>query len=368
MIDLHRILNVAVQGGASDVHLKVGLPPLFRISGGLVPLRNASRLTAPALEQLLMSILDGRQKEEFREQHEVDFAYSAPNLGRFRVNAFHQKQSVGMVMRVIPTEIKTIGELGLPKVLEKISAEHRGLVLVTGATGSGKSTTLAAIIEHINNTRSAHILTAEDPIELLFRDKRSIINQREVGTDTNSFPRALRAALRQDPDIILVGEMRDAETIETALTAAETGHLVLSTLHTVDATETISRIIGVFPPHQHRAIRLSMSASLRAVISQRLVKRADGNGRVAAQEIMIVTSRIRELIEEEGRLLELREAIAQGHTNYSMQTFDQSLMGLLKRGAITRDEALANCTNKDDFLLRLAGVQGSSDTQWESFE
>ncbi len=368
MIDLKSILQVAVQGGASDVHLKAGLPPLFRINGGLVPLRNAPRLSPQDLEALLGRMTTDEQQADFARNLEVDFAHSEPSLGRFRVNAFRQQKNVGFVMRVISTEVKSIADLDLPKVLEKIAMEHRGLVLVTGATGSGKSTTLAALINHINQTRTAHILTAEDPIEYLFRDKRSIINQREMGQDCRSFARALRAALRQDPDVILVGEMRDQETIETAMTAAETGHLVLSTLHTVDAVETINRIIGVFPPHQHKQIRIALAASLRAVVSQRLLKRADGRGRAAAMEIMIVTARVRELLLEEGRMLELRETIAQGQTGYGMQTFDQSLMQLLKRGIISKDEALANCTNKDDFLLRLQGVSGTSDTQWDGFE
>lgn len=368
MIDIATILSYAVQGGASDVHLKVGLPPLFRVNGGMVPLRNGQRLTQPDMEQLAVAMLNRDQQEKFARDHECDLAFVVPNLGRFRVNAFMQRQQVGMVLRVIPTEVKSIQDLSLPPVLEKIALEHRGLVLVTGATGSGKSTTLAALINQINAQRTAHVVTIEDPIEFQFRDKRSIINQREVGQDTMSFARALRASLRQDPDVILVGEMRDPETIETAITAAETGHLVLSTLHTVDAPETINRIIGAFPPHQHKQIRMQLSGNLRAVISQRLLKRADGRGRVAAQEIMIVTARIREIFMEEGRASEIREAISQGHTNYGMQTFDQSLMSLLQRGLISRDEALANCTNKDDFLLRLSGVQATSDGRWDQFE
>ncbi len=368
MIDLNAILKVATQGGASDVHLKTDLPPLFRINGGLVPLRNGPRLSPTDLEQIVGSMINPEQRVAFNTDLELDFAHMVQGLGRFRVNAFRQRGNVGLVMRVIPTEVKSIADLDLPPVLEKIAMEHRGLVLVTGATGSGKSTTLAALINHINATRTAHIITAEDPVEYLFRDKRSIINQREVGQDVLSFQRALRAALRQDPDVILVGEMRDAETIETAMTAADTGHLVLSTLHTVDAVETVNRIIGVFPPHQHTQIRNGLASSLRAVVSQRLLKRADGNGRVAAMEVMLCTARVRELISEEGRILELREAIAQGAVGYGMQTFDQSLMQLLKRGLITKEEALKNCTNPDDFMLRLQGVQGTSDTQWDTFE
>ncbi len=368
MIDLPSILKVAVQGGASDVHLKSGLPPLFRINGGLVPLRNGPRLQGEALEQLVAQLCTPEQRAEFATNFEVDFSHALGGLGRFRVNVFRQSGSVGLVMRVIPSEVKSITDLDLPPVLEKIALEPRGLVLVTGATGSGKSTTLAALINHINSTRSANIITVEDPVEYVFRDKRSIINQREIGRDCRSFARALRSALRQDPDVVLVGEMRDAETIETAMTAADTGHLVLSTLHTVDTVETVNRIIGVFPPHQHKQIRTGLASSLKAVVSQRLLKRADGRGRVAAVEVMVCTARIRELLMDEGRILELREAIAQGSTSYEMQTFDQALMQLIKRGLISKDEALDHCTNRDDFLLRLQGVEGTSDSQWEGFE
>lgn len=366
-MDIRAILQVAQQGGASDIHLKVGLPPLFRISGGLVPLRNAPRLSAEAMKRLLEQMARRPQLEAFVRERELDFAYTATGMGRFRVNAFMSRQNIGMVLRVISNEVKSIDELGLPPVLKEIADAHRGLVLVTGATGSGKSTTLAAMVNQINISRAAHIVTVEDPVEYVFRDKRSVINQREVGDDTESFARALRAALRQDPDAILVGEMRDQETIETALSAAETGHLVLSTLHTVDAPDTINRIIGMFPPHQHSQIRNAVAANLEAVISQRLLKRVDG-GRVAAMEIMRSTARIRELLLEEGRLVELRETIAAGYSNYAMQTFDQSLMGLLRSGVIDQEEALENATNKDDFLLRLAGVEGASDGAWEGFE
>lgn len=368
MIELPAILKVAVENGASDVHLKSGLPPLFRVAGALVPLRNGPRMTPELLARYFKEMAGQPVLDELQRNREVDFAFAAAGIGRFRVNAFQQRQTLAMVMRVVPSEIKTIDELALPPVVKRIANESRGLVLVTGATGSGKSTTLAAMIEQINHQRTAHILTIEDPIEFLFRDRRSIINQREVGLDTRSFARALRSALRQDPDVILVGEMRDAETIETALTAAETGHLVFSTLHTVDAVETIGRIVNSFPPHQRQQMRQACAASIRAVISQRLLKRIDGKGRVAALEVMLATARIRELIAEEGRLVELREAIAEGHSSYGMQTFDQSLMALLRGGLISRDEALAHCTNKDDFLLRLAGVSGTSDVQWQGFD
>ncbi|MBU0552390.1 PilT/PilU family type 4a pilus ATPase [Myxococcota bacterium] len=366
-MDLNAILKIAVQGGASDVHLKVGLPPLFRLNSSIVPLRNGERLTAQDMIDFLSNMISEEQRARLIRDRELDFSYQLEELGRFRVNALYQRQQPGLVLRVIPTEIKTIDELMLPKVLERIALERRGLVLVTGATGSGKSTTLAALLEHVNQIRSSHIITVEDPIEFVFKDRRSIFNQREVGDDTQSFARALRAALRQDPDVILVGEMRDQETIETAMTAAETGHLVFSTLHTVDAADTINRIINVFPPHQHTQIRVGLAATLRSVISQRLLKRADGRGRVAAIEVMIASARVRELLMDERGVFELKEAIAAGHTTYGMQTFDQAMMVLLKKGLIDQEEALKHASNPDDFLLRLQGVEGAGGN-WESFE
>lgn len=366
-MEITEILKYAVQIGASDVHLKVGLPPLFRINGALAPLKNGPRSSPEGLLALIQSMTTPEQFAQYQSTHELDFASQLPSLGRFRVNVFRQRGNPGMVLRVISNDIRSIDELGLPTVLHKIAEEYRGLVLVTGATGSGKSTTLAALIDKINQTRTAHIVTIEDPIEYVFRDRRSVINQREVGEDTHSFAAALRSALRQDPDVILVGEMRDQVTIETAIGASETGHLVLSTLHTVDAVDTINRIITMFPPHQHPQIRQALSNNLRMIISQRLMKTADERGRVAAMEILLSTARIRELLEE-GRTAELRDAIAEGHSNYQMQTFDQHLMALLTRGKITRDTALEHSTNRDDFLLRLAGVQGTSDTTWSAFE
>ena len=368
MIDLPAILNLAVQGGASDVHVKPGLPPLFRIRGALVPARGAPRLAPEDVDAAVVSLTTREQQAELARDRELDFAFSLPGLGRFRCNAYFQRQRLALVLRVISSEVRSIQELGLPPVLERIAMEPRGLVLVTGATGSGKSTTLAALINHINLHRSAHILTIEDPIEFIFRDRRSIISQREIGDDARSFSRALRAALRQDPDVILVGEMRDRETIETALVAAETGHLVLSTLHTTDAAETLDRIINMFPVDQHLQIRQALAGNLRAVLSQRLVRRVGNQGRVAALEVMVATGRIRELMGEPGRLHELREAIAQGHRAHGTQTFDQALMALLTSNAITRDEALEHCSNREDFLLRLGGVQATSDSQWDGFE
>jgi twitching motility protein PilT len=360
-MELNDILAVALKGGASDIHLKAGLPPMFRVDGALVPLKDAARLPPEEVARLCFAIMNGTQKEKFRAVSELDLAYGVPGLGRFRVNVFQQRGTTGAVFRVIPFKIKSIDELGLPQVLKTIGNEHRGLILVTGTTGSGKSTTLASVIDHINSTRTCHVMTIEDPIEFLMRDKRSIINQREIGVDTVSFSQALRSALRQDPDVILVGEMRDAETIEIALTAAETGHLVLSTLHTVDATESIARIVSVFPPYQQKQVRLQLAAILKAVISQRLVPKADGRGRVAALEVLRSTARTRELIEDKERTKELHDAISQGGITYGMQTFDQSLMQLLQSGQISYDEALNQASNPDDFALRVSGISATSD-------
>ena len=367
-MELNDILTVAIKGGASDIHLKAGLPPMFRVDGSLVPLKDAQRLSPEDIGRMAVSIMSNFQKEKFKDESEIDLAYGVPGLGRFRVNVFMQRGTVGIVFRVIPFKILTIEQLNLPRVLEKIAAEERGLILVTGTTGSGKSTTLAALIDHINTNRTAHILTVEDPIEFLVRDKRSVVNQREVGVDTKSFSRALRSALREDPDVILVGEMRDIETIEIAMTAAETGHLVMSTLHTLDAPETITRIVAAFPPYQQKQVRLQLASILKAVISQRLVPRADGRGRVAAIELLRSTARTRELIEDKDRTKELHDAIAQGTTTYGMQTFDQSLMGLLTSRLITYEEAMRQATNPDDFALRVSGIGGTSDASWDGFD
>ena len=367
-MDINEILKIAVKQGASDIHLKVGLPPVFRIDGSLFPLKNANRSTPDEIIMMAESIMNKTQMERLRNLSDIDLAYGVPGLGRFRVNVFQQRGTLGIVFRSIPVKINTIMENLLPKVLEKISLEPRGLILVTGTTGSGKSTTLASMIDHINTSRTCHIITIEDPIEFLHRDKKSIINQREIGLDTLDFAAALKSALRQDPDVILVGEMRDFETIETALTAAETGHLVLSTLHTVDATETITRIISVFPPYQQQQVRIQLAGILKGVISQRLVPRADGKGRVPAVEVMVSTSLIRECISEKEKTKEIHDAISRGFTVHGMQTFDQSLMFLYRKGLITYEEALRQSTNPDDFALRVKGISSTSDSTWDQFD
>lgn len=367
-MDLNEILKSAIRHGASDLHMKAGLMPILRINGKLVPIKTEEALRPEELVSISSQVLSPEQKKRFEDFHELDFAYSVSGLGRFRVNMFLQRGTVGMVFRVVPVGVQSFEELHLPKVMEKIAIESRGLILCTGTTGCGKSTTLAAIIEYINTHRSCHVVTIEDPIEFLLRDRKSIINQRELGVDTISFAGALRSALRQDPDVILVGEMRDLETMETALMAAETGHLVLSTMHTLDAAETINRTVGAFPPYQQKQIRIQLAAILRAVVSQRLVPRADGKGRVPAIEVMINTTRVREYIEDKDKTRKIREAIQQGYTSYGMQTFDQSLMMLYKEGLITLDESLRQSSNPDDFALRVRGVSSTSDLSWEDFE
>jgi len=362
------ILTVGFQGGASDIHLKVGLPPMFRINGSLVALKNAERLSPEALRLMTEDILNERQKQTLAETLEVDLAYGIAGVGRFRLNIYHQRGTLGMAIRVIPMDVPTIEELQLPKVVNKIAEFRRGLVLITGTTSSGKSSTLAGMINHLNHTRTCHIMTIEDPIEYLIRDKRCMINQRELGMDTLSFAKAMKSAMRQDPDVILIGEMRDLETIEIAISAAETGHLVLSTLHTLDAAETINRIVSSFPPHQQKSMRQQLASILKAVISQRLVPRADEKGRVPAVEIMLATNRIKELMTDENRINELRQAISEGHKAYGMQTFDQSLMALYREGMISFEEAMNQATNPADFELRLKGITSTSDGRWDDFE
>ena len=366
MID--ELLRVACENKSSDLHLKVGNYPYIRVDGELRPLNQFSRVSSEDMLNMAFSIMTNRQKQKFKENTELDMAYGVAGLGRFRVNVFLQRGNVGMVLRVIPTKIRTLEELYMPKVLDKICEEARGIVLVTGTTGSGKSTTLAAMVDRINSARTDHIITIEDPIEFLHRDKKGFVNQREVEVDTPSFGSALRAALRQDPDVILVGEMRDLETIQTALLAAETGHLVFSTLHTLDATETIQRIIAVFPPPEQKQIRLQMATTLKAVVSQRLVRKSDGIGRVPAVEVLITTEYIRDCIINPEKTRLIHDAIAAGTSQYGMQTFDQSLYDLYNQGLITLDEALGNSSNPDEFKLRIAGIRTTADAAREEME
>jgi twitching motility protein PilT len=367
-VNINDLLKIAVERKASDLHLKVGTHPVIRTDGELTPLAELKRLMQEDTIAMAFSIMNARQKQRFKEEMEIDIAYSVPGLGRFRCNIFQQRGTVALVLRVIPARIQSVRELMLPPVLERIAEERRGLVLCTGTTGSGKSTTLAAIIDYINATRTEHIITIEDPIEFLHRDKKAIVNQREIDVDTRGFAGALRSALRQDPDVILVGEMRDYETIETALLAAETGHLVFSTLHTLDATETVNRIISVFPPHHQKQIRIQLAQVLKAIVSLRLVPRADGVGRVPAAEVMIATPYIRDCIENKDKTKYIREQIALGTSQYGMQTFDQSLFQLYKNGLITLDEALRRATNPDEFKLKIQGVQFTADISREEME
>jgi twitching motility protein PilT len=360
-VHVNELLKIAVDRGASDLHLKVGSYPMMRIRGALTPAVEDRRLEHEDLVAIAAAVLPTAHREKFKDHHEVDLAYSVAGLGRFRCNAFQQRGTFGMVFRVIPMKVATIDDLALPRILKRIAADERGLILVTGTTGSGKSTTLAAMIDEINSTRTAHVMTIEDPIEYLHRDNRSIVNQREIGVDTNSFSHALRSALRQDPDVILVGEMRDFETIETALLAAETGHLVFSTLHTLDATETINRIIAVFPPHQQKQIRLQLASVLKAVISQRLLPKIDGKSRAPAVEVLISTAFIRDCIMDKEKTHLIHGAIAQGTSQYGMQTFDQSIFSLYESGLVSYEEALRWASNVDEFKLKVQGISTSGD-------
>ena len=367
-MDLNQILSEAIGRGASDVHLKVGLQPTIRIHGILYPLEEWSAVSREDMAGVLDLLLDEHHRERFRSHMQVDLAYQGAELTRFRVNAFLQRGDPSIAMRAIPARIRSVEELNLPTIVNQLALENRGLVLVTGTTGSGKSTTLAAMVGHINENCSNHIITIEDPIEYTHQDLRSIVSQRELGYDVTTFADGLKAALRQDPDVILLGEMRDLETIETAILAAETGHLVLSTLHTLDATETITRIVSNFPEHQREQIRLILSNIIRGIISQRLMPRADGQGMVPAAEIMVATSRIRECIAVKEKTREIRDAISVGRSSYGMQTFDQSLMALYRRNLITYEEALAQSSNPDDFALKVRGVASTSDRRWEDFD
>lgn len=361
MRDIKELLRLAAENGASDLHVKVGSPPILRVNGELVPLSSEERVNHEDALNISVAVMGAGHRELFKKRNDIDFAYSVSGLGRFRCNAFFQRGTVGLVFRLIPMKVPSFEELNLPQIVTKLAIEERGLILVTGTTGSGKTTTLASMIDIINTRRTVNIVTIEDPIEYLHRDKRGIVNQREVGADTRSFAVALRAALRQDPDVILVGEMRDLETIETAITAAETGHLVMSTLHTTDATETVNRIISSFPPHQQRQIRLQLSTILKGIISMRLIPRADGKGRIPAVEVLMATSLIRDCILDPDKTKLIPDAIAQGKLHYGMQTFDQSIFDLYSSEFISYDEALRWTTNTEDFKLKVQGVRSGTD-------
>jgi len=352
MIDIKQTLRELVEKQGSDLHLKVDSVPLFRVNGELAGNEGAQPLTAEDTESALKQLLDDDHKlDEFAREHEVDFSFEIAGVARYRVNAFQQRGTISLACRAIPHKISTIEELALPDVVTELAEEERGIVLLTGTTGSGKSTTLAAMIDHMNHTTSRHIVTIEDPIEFVHSDKRSAINQREVGMDTASFKRALRRVLRQDPDVILIGEMRDEETVQAALSAAETGHLVLSTIHTVDATESINRMLDFFPPHQHAQARSMIAGTIKGVISQRLVPGAEG-GRVAVCEILRMTGRVRDMIIDPAQTGKLVEVIASGGY-YGMQTFDQALFGHVKAGRVTFEDAMNVASSPHDFKLLL---------------
>ena len=353
---LDRVLQAARHLGASDVHFKAGLPPVFRIKGDLRTVRDVPPLSREVVSEFAFSMMSDRLRDSFERTWDVDLAYSTQDGARYRVNVFQQRGNVGMVLRLIPPDVPPFEKLNLPQRVLQLADEERGLILVTGITGSGKSTTLAAMVDYINASRAAHIVTIEDPVEYAFRDRKSVINQREVGFDTTSFGKALRAALRQDPDVVLVGEMRDLETTDIGMTAAETGHLVLSTLHTVDASETINRVISLYPPHQQQQARLQLITVLKGVISQRLLSRADGTGMVPAIEILIATARVKELIADPKRTREIHDAIATGRDPYGMISFDQSLTELVHKKLVTYAEASAAATNPADFALHFRGV------------
>ncbi len=368
-MDLDEILRAAIERDVSDIHLKVGSKPLFRRYGRLGPDETLSEVGPADMDGFITGLSDAPQRERLARERQLDLGYGNESLGRFRVNIYHQRGEPRIAMRLIPQRVKSLDQLNLPAIVRALASESRGLVLVTGTTGSGKSTTLAAMIDELNHREALHIVTVEDPIEYLHRDDRSMISQREVGVDVMNFADGLRGALRQDPDAILIGEMRDLETIETAILSAETGHLVMSTLHTLDAPETVTRIIQAFPDHQRDQMRLVLSSVLKGIVSQRLVPRADGQGLVPAVEVLVNTALVREIIKDPTRSpRELTDALARGHVTYGTQTFDQSLMGLYRSELITYEEALVQATNPDDFALQVRGVTSTSDARWVDFD
>jgi twitching motility protein PilT len=364
---IKELLEQMVQLGASDLHIKAGIPPTVRVHGNLQRL-NFPAPTPKDAEETARQILTAAQREKFEKTREIDFAFGVTGLARFRANFYVQRNTIAMVFRHVPVTIRSVDELNLPPIIAELALQPRGLILVTGTVGSGKSTTLAAMVKTINQNVNESIITIEDPIEFLHRDEKSIVNQREVGSDTASYHEALRHVLRQDPDVILIGEIRDRETMEIALKAADTGHLVFSTLHTTDATQTMNRVITFFPPHQHQEIRYLLAASLQAVICQRLLPRADGNGMVPAVEVMVATATIRDCIINPEKTPLIVQFIREGVVQHKMQAFDQSLMDLYQRGLVTLEEALRASSNPHELMMRLKGIHATSDKSWDKFE
>jgi twitching motility protein PilT len=362
-MNVESLLKEMVLRNASDLHLRVGGQPAFRINGELYRLQN-ERITPEQMEQFVLDLMDRNQKAKFDERHELDFAIGIRNIGRFRVNAYKQRGTPALAIRAIVGIVPAFEQLGLPEVIRDLSLRKRGLILVTGTTGSGKSTTLASMVDHINENTSSNIVTIEDPIEFLYKDKKSIISQREVNQDTEGYGTALRSAFRQDPDVILLGEIRDMETMQIALTAADTGHLVLSTLHTMNALETVNRIISFFPPHQHQQVRLMLSSVLVSIITLRLLARKDGRGRVPGCEILVSNANIRDMLVQPDQTQMIEKAIREGYTQYGSQSFDQSILRLYQDELISYETALRNASNPDDFELKVKGVEGTSDRSW----
>jgi len=363
-VRIEQLLKAMVDNGASDLHIRIGIAPTFRIHGELKKLYDI-RITYQLMDGFLADIMNQTQKEIFENTKECDFALSARELGRFRVNVFRQRGTPAIVFRHINSKIPKFSTLGLPPVVLELALKKRGLVLVTGTTGSGKSTCLAAMIDHINEMESTHVLTVEDPVEFLHKDKKSIISQREIGTDSNSYANALKAALRQDPDVMLIGEIRDLDTMQIALTAADTGHMVFATIHTTNATETIHRILSMYPPHQHDEIRLLLASCLEGIISLRLLPRSDAVGRIPAAEVLVNTAAIQEYIMDKNKTEFIETAVAEGNMQYRSQTFDQALLALFNQGKISRETAKNAATNPEDFELKLRGITGTSDRTWQ---
>ncbi len=361
------LLEKMIELGASDLHIKPGIPPVVRVNGKLQR-TDFPPPTPKELEEVARKVLTPLQREKFESTREVDFAFGVTGLARFRANFYVQRSSIAMVFRHVPVTIRTIDELGLPQVIKDLALRPRGMVLVTGTVGSGKSTTMAAMIQEINKTLNSSIITVEDPIEFLHRDDKAIINQREVGSDTAGFNEALRHILRQDPNVIMIGEIRDMETMEIALKAADTGHFVISTLHTIDAPQTINRIISFFPPHHHQEVRYLLASTLQGVISQRLIRSSDGRARVPAVEVMVTSGTIRDCIINPEKAASLHQVMREGVTTHSMQTFDQALMSLYQEGRITLDDALRASSKPHEFTLRLKGIEATSDNSWSQFE